>query len=62
MPRPQVTLQALLILLLAVGCFFGGIRLERERQRREDEASLLPIVTAPYFVSSAGTDQSVTQN
>ena len=39
MPRPQFTLRALLVLLLAVACFFGGIRFERERQRREDEAA-----------------------
>jgi hypothetical protein len=39
MPRPQFTLRALLVLLLAVACFFGGIRFERERQRREDEAN-----------------------
>ncbi len=38
MPRPQFTLQALLVLLLAAACFFGGVRFERERQRREDEA------------------------
>jgi hypothetical protein len=41
MPRPQFTLRALLILMLAVACFFGGIRFERERQRRADEAALL---------------------
>ncbi|HWB14494.1 MAG TPA: hypothetical protein VG826_35040 [Pirellulales bacterium] len=39
MPRPQFTLRALLVLLLAVACFFGGIRFERERQRRADEAA-----------------------
>src|SRR5579863_2039514 len=35
MPRPQFTLRALLVLMLAVACFFGGIRFERERERRE---------------------------
>lgn len=35
--RPQFTIRALLVLMLAVGCFFGGIRFERERQRQEDE-------------------------
>lgn len=39
MPRPQFTLRALLVLVLAVACFFGGIRFERERRRREDEAA-----------------------
>ena len=39
MPRPQFTIRALLVLLLAVACFFGGIRFERERQRRGDEAA-----------------------
>ena len=39
MPRPQFTLRALLVLMLAVASFFGGITFERERQRRADEAS-----------------------
>ena len=39
MPRPQSTIRALLVLMLAVGCFFGGVRFERERRRREDEAA-----------------------
>ena len=34
MPRLQFTLRALLVLLLAVACFFGGIRFEREWRRR----------------------------
>ena len=38
MPRPQITLRALLVLMLAVACFFGGIWFERERRRRADEA------------------------
>jgi hypothetical protein len=28
-----------LVLLLTVACFFAGMRFERERQRREDEAA-----------------------
>ena len=41
MPRRfQFSLRALLVLMLAVACFFGGIRFERERQRREAEAAL----------------------
>ena len=37
MPRPQFTLRALLVAMLVVAAFFGGIRFERERRRREDE-------------------------
>lgn len=37
--RPQFTLRAVLVLMLAVACFFGGIRFERERRRREAEAA-----------------------
>jgi hypothetical protein len=29
MPRPQFTLRALLVLVLAAGCFFGGMSLQR---------------------------------
>jgi hypothetical protein len=39
MPRPQFTLRALLVAMLVVGAFFGGIRFERERRKREDEAA-----------------------
>ena len=41
MPRPQFTLRALLVLLLAVACFFGGIRFERERHWREYAQDLM---------------------
>ena len=41
MSRPQFTIRALLVLLLAVACFFGGIRFERERRRHEDKAAAL---------------------
>jgi hypothetical protein len=34
--RFQFSLRALLVLILALACFFGGIRFERERRRRED--------------------------
>jgi hypothetical protein len=34
-PHPQLPL-ALLVSILVVGAFFGGIRFERERRRRED--------------------------
>jgi hypothetical protein len=40
MPRPQVTHRALLALLLAVACFFAGIRFEKERRRRAIQAEL----------------------
>jgi hypothetical protein len=39
MRRPQFTIRALLVLLLAVACFFGGIRYEKDRRRREEEAA-----------------------
>ena len=40
MPRRfQLSLRALLVAILAVVCFFGGIWFERERRRREDEAA-----------------------
>ncbi|MGH7134416.1 MAG: hypothetical protein ACREHD_01670 [Pirellulales bacterium] len=38
MPRPQFTLRALLVAMLVVGTFFGGVHFERERRRRQDEA------------------------
>jgi hypothetical protein len=51
----KINIQALLVLLLAVACFFGGIRFERERRRREVEANLKArlrlIFTVPYRVS-----------
>ena len=37
MPRPQFTIRMLLVLMLVVAAFFGGIRFERERQRRAEE-------------------------
>ena len=46
MPRPQFTLRALLVLLMAVACFFGGIRFEQERRRRAEEAAALAAKAA----------------
>ncbi|HEV3340643.1 MAG TPA: hypothetical protein VG125_09805 [Pirellulales bacterium] len=46
MPRPQFTLRALLVLLLAIACFFGGIRFERERQREKAEQMKLEVEQA----------------
>jgi hypothetical protein len=37
----KINIQALLVLLLAVACFFGGVRFEREWRRRADEAAAL---------------------
>jgi hypothetical protein len=34
--RFQFSLRALLVAMLVVAAFFGGIRFERERRRRED--------------------------
>ncbi|HVX10708.1 MAG TPA: hypothetical protein VHC22_05970 [Pirellulales bacterium] len=44
MTRPQFTLRALLLAMLAGGCFFGGIRFEREleRRRRAEEKKVEP--------------------
>ena len=41
MARPQFSLRAFLVAVLAVAAFFGGIRFERERQRRASEAAAL---------------------
>lgn len=38
MPPPQFTLRALLVAMLVVAAFFGGIRFERERRKRADKA------------------------
>ena len=56
MRRPQFTIRALLVAMLAAGCFFGGIRFERERQRREDEAAALAAKAAqrPYTLQAVG--------
>jgi hypothetical protein len=40
MRRFQFSLRALMVAMLAVACFFGGIRFERERRRRADEAAM----------------------
>jgi hypothetical protein len=39
MPRPQFTLRALMVVMLVVAAFFGGMQFERERRRQADEAS-----------------------
>lgn len=42
MSRPQFTLRALLILILAVACFFGGIATERHVAKRK-ASSFAPV-------------------
>ena len=51
MPRPQFTLRSLLVAMLVVAAFFGGIHFERERKRRDDEAA-----RAAAFEREFGTD------
>jgi hypothetical protein len=46
MSRPQFTLRSLLVAMLVVGAFCGGIAFERERQRRRDGAKQ----TVPGFM------------
>lgn len=51
----QFSVRAMLILMFGVACFFGGVRFERERRRREDaKAAPLPVLApipavVPYF-------------
>lgn len=46
MRRPQFTLRALLATMLVVAAFFGGIHVERERRRREDEKAAIAAKNA----------------
>lgn len=39
MSRPQFTIRAMLVAMLVVAAFFGGIRFERERLRLAAEAA-----------------------
>ena len=55
MPRPQFTLRALLVAMLVVAAFFGGVRFERERRNREDDEGAMAakpgvITLKPPFV------------
>jgi hypothetical protein len=50
--RPQFTVRALLVAMLVVAAFVGGIHFERERRRREDDAIArqmegLPLLSLP---------------
>lgn len=54
MRRPQFTIRALFIFMLAVACFFGGIRFEREMRRRADAAAAaLAAKNAKRVIGSA---------
>ncbi|HJT34543.1 MAG TPA: hypothetical protein VJ783_21105 [Pirellulales bacterium] len=48
MKRPQFTVRALLVLMLVVAAFFGGIRFgerrERDRRTREDDARAKKVI------------------
>jgi hypothetical protein len=43
MPHPRFILRALFMAMLVAGCFLGGILFERERRRREDEATVSAV-------------------
>jgi hypothetical protein len=62
MPCRKLTLRALLVLMLAIGCFFGGIRFERERRRREDEAMALRYLAPPAILNADYWPQSTTKS
>jgi hypothetical protein len=51
MYRPQFSLKTLLWLTAVVAAFAGGIRFERERRRKQDEAALEAAIQADYFIS-----------
>jgi hypothetical protein len=55
MPRPQFTIRALLVAMLVSAAFFGGVRFERERQRRADEAAALAFKTARMMLQGRAT-------
>jgi hypothetical protein len=44
--RFQFSLKALLVAMLVVAAFFGGVRFEGERRRRADEAALAAAAVA----------------
>jgi hypothetical protein len=57
--RFQFSLRALLVVMLAVACFFGGIRFELERRRRADEAIELAAKSALRAQKSIYTSMTV---
>jgi hypothetical protein len=56
MPRPRIKfrLSTLFWITLAVATFFAGIRFERERRRREDEAAAPKKMSLRQWLSSSG--------
>ena len=42
MRRPQFSIRALLVVMLVVAAFFGGIKFEQERRLREEQAAQVP--------------------
>jgi hypothetical protein len=48
--RFQFSLRALLVVMLVVACYFGGIRFERERRWREDKGAVALRVRNPRSV------------
>jgi hypothetical protein len=63
--RFQFSLRALLVAMLVVAAFFGGIRFERERRRREDETARLEAdkirqATVLYYFTGDIGDQLLT--
>ncbi|HWB14579.1 MAG TPA: hypothetical protein VG826_35470 [Pirellulales bacterium] len=61
MPRPQFTLRALLVAMLVVAAFFGGIRFERERRRRADDV-MVPQFPAPVVIDADYWPQAPAKN
>lgn len=61
MRRPQFSIRALLILMLVVGAFFGGIKFERERRIREERASQAPVAATPSMASPYGPPGTIVQ-
>jgi hypothetical protein len=54
--RFQFSLRWLFVAMLAVACFFGGIRFERERVRREKANKVKYIMVKPWFDPPLNTD------
>jgi hypothetical protein len=50
MSRPQFSIRTLFVAMLVVAAFFAGLRFERERRRREDEAAALTAKAAQGMV------------
>ena len=59
MPRPQFTLRALLLLMLVVAAFFGGVRFGREWQR-SDEKGVAASANIEPDAAQAAVEQPTT--